>query len=260
MELYCYARSGPVEYIQPQFSPWVQEGISRDEAEKLQSIAAENFNRAIAQKDVYWTNGAEDYIAPGETREIGFHQSLRPGDAVFLQCSPQSQLGHYNLFGYGTVQDDLSVKSSIPVDDNEFPLPVTSSSATITRQVPTTVRETVTVTTTVAPATVTETITQEPTTRTVSVTAAPVTVTTTRQVPTTVRVTATPTREVSPPSRETTTVTTTVSAQANNEPEPQPRDSVGSVIGWVIGVLVALGFGGVAGFLARDFSIPGLRF
>lgn len=106
-------------------------------------------------------------------------------------------------------------------------------------------------TATVAPATVTETITQEPTAQTV---------TTTRQVPTTVHVTATPTRKVSPPNRETTTVTTTVSAQANNEPEPQSRDSVGSVIGWIIGILVALGLGGVAGFLSHDFSVPGLSF
>ena len=78
------------------------------------------------------------------------------------------------LFGYGTVQDDLSIKSSIPVDDNDFPLPPT------TLLVDTTVTETEIATQLVTEEPITETITLEPSTAIATATAV-------KSVPTTVR-------------------------------------------------------------------------
>lgn len=51
------------------------------------------------------------------------------------------------------------------------------------------------------------------------------------------------------------TVTKTVSAEPSDS-----GSSDGSVNGWIIGLLTALGLGGIAGFVAQTMSIPGLNF
>ncbi|MGJ4139525.1 hypothetical protein ACN4D3_10610 [Corynebacterium evansiae] len=51
------------------------------------------------------------------------------------------------------------------------------------------------------------------------------------------------------------TVAKTVSAEPSDS-----GSSDGSAIGWIIGLLTALGLGGIAGFMAQTMNIPGLNF
>ena len=173
--------------------------------------------------------------------EMSIYPPLKAGSGIYMTCTNQTQGGD-ELFAYGVVQSDLSVKSSIPVDDNEYPLSTTTPPAT---------------TTVTATATVTKSV---PTTVTKSV---PTTVT--KPVPTTVRqtvVSQSPAETVT--QTQTATVTSTVAAPTvTRTVSAEPSDSGssdGSVIGWIIGIFAALGLGGIAGFMAQNFNIPGLTF
>lgn len=225
VELYCAATATDEKYVKPMFAPWVQEGISYAEAQKLSSEAQTILDRAIYRDGVDPDYGYAYYLAPGETTEMPFSLSLKPRAGIYMHCYEQTH-GGSDLFAYGVVQSDLSVKSSIPVDDNEYPLPPTTppvtttvtATTTVTKSVPTTVRQTVV---SQLPA---ETVTQTQTATVTSTLAAP-------------------------------TVTKTVSAEPSDS-----GSSDGSVIGWIIGIFVALGLGGIAGFMAQSFNIPGLTF
>lgn len=251
LELRCHVQTGPDEYIKPQFSPWVQSGIPYSKAYALYSAAHTNYERAQSQSGAHLANAYETYIAPGSTREIKLAGKFIAGESVMISCDQQTG-SNLVLFGYGTVQDDLSIKSSIPVDDNDFPLPPT------TPPVVTTVTETETATQFVTEEPITETVTLEPSTVIATTTAV-------KSVPTTVRQTVVsqlPTETVT--QTQTATVTSTLAAPTVTKTvSAEPSDSGssdGSVIGWIIGIFVALGLGGIAGFMAQSSNIPGLTF
>ena len=147
------------------------------------------------------TTGSEDYIAPGEEIEFDLSFGMKPGWGVMLTCRPTKGTIGTVLVGYGEVQKDYSLKSTVPNVDRKFPTPPTTPVETITVTAP---AETTTVT---APA---ETV------------------------------------------RETVTTTATVTVSGGD------GSSSGSAIGWIIGLLLAFGLGGAAGFAAQN--LPNLPF
>lgn len=251
LELRCHVQTRPDEYIKPQVSPWVQSGSPYSKANALYSSAHTNYERAQSQAGTHLANAYETNIAPGSTREIKLAGRFIAGESVMVSCDQQTGSNRV-LFGYGTVQDDLSIKSSVPVDDNDFPLPPT------TLPVVTIVTET---------ENATQLVTEEPTTETVTLELSTViaTATAVKSVPTIVRQTV-----VSQPpaatvtQTQTATVTSTVAAptvtRTVSAESSVSGSSDGSVIGWIIGIFATLGHGGIAGFLAQNFNIPGLTF
>lgn len=233
VELYCTATATDEKYVKPIFAPWVQEGISYAKAQELSWEAGMILERARHRDGVTPTYGNVRFLAPGETKEMPFYPSLKAGSGIFMDCQDEIRGGSY-LYAYGVVQSDLSVKSSIPVDDNEYPLPPTTSPGTTTVIATTTVTEPVPTTVTKSvPTTVRQTVVSQPSAATVTQTQ-----------------TATVTSTLAAP-----TVTRTVSAEPSDS-----GSSDSSVIGWIIGIFAALGLGGIAGFLAQNFNIPGLTF
>lgn len=217
----------------------------------MYSAAHTNYERAQSQSGARLANAYEIFIAPCSTREIKLAGKFIAGESVMISCDQQTGSNQV-LFGYGTVQDDLSIKSSIPVDDIEFPLPPT------THPVVTTVTET---------ETVSQIVTEEPTTETVTLEPSTVIATTTvvKSVPTTVCQTVSsqlPAETVT--QTQTSTVTSTLAAPTvTRTVSAEPSDSGssdGSVVGWIIAIFAALDLGGIAGFLAQNFNIPGLTF
>ena len=255
-ELVCTAFIADPKYTKAMIDVWVN---STDSWNETASKAYERLNQ-LYRDEVRTGRGLHveaqrTYIAPGESVELAPDGEVSPGNGIFLRCSSQNT-NDTHLYGYGTIESDYSIKSSIPVANNSTPTP------------PTTPIPIATVTKLVTPAPITTTVTDEP-------------VTTTRVVPTTIRETATTTATkpipttvrqtvVSQPPAETvthtqtTTVTSTLAAPTvTRTVSAEPSDSGssdGSVIGWIIGILVALGLGGVAGFMAQNFNIPGLTF
>lgn len=233
VELDCRAEASDEKYVKPLFVPWVQEGISYNDAYKLYTEAEQNLQRALYRDGIAVEFSYVSYLAPGETMEMPFPSSFKAGWGINVHCVNQTQGGD-ELFAYGVVQPDLSVKSSIPVDDNEYPLPPTTPPVTTTVTATTTVTEPVPTTITKSvPTTVRQTVVSQPPAATVTQTQ-----------------TATVTSTLAAP-----TVTKTVSAEPSDS-----GSSDSSVIGWIIGIFAALGLGGIAGFLAQNFNIPGLTF
>ena len=110
-------------------------------------------------------------------------------------------------------------------------------------------------------------MTEEPTTETVTLELSTViaTATAVKSVPTIVRhtvVSQPPAATVT--QTQTATVTSTVAAptvtRTVSAESSVSGSSDGSVIGWIIGIFATLGHGGIAGFLAQNFNIPGLTF
>jgi len=279
-ELICTAYIAEPKYTKAMIDVWVNSTDSWNETahkayERVDQLHRDE-ERTGRRLHVLAQRG---YIAPGESVELAPDSEVSPSNGIFLECSSQNG-NETNLYGYGTIESDYSIKSSIPVANNSTPTPpatpipvatvtklvtpapitttVTDEPVTTTQLVPTTIRETATTTATEpVPTTIRETAT---TTATESV---PTTVT--KPVPTTVRQTVVsqfPAETVT--QTRTTTVTSTLAAPTvTRTVSAEPSDSGSSdssVIGWIIGIFAALGLGGIAGFLAQNFNIPGLTF
>ena len=227
-ELFCYVFGGPSHLVKPAYDVWLQDSSSREDAEAEVDRVSSRLRRAVADQVGGMTNGSQDYIAPGEEIEFDLSFGMKPGWGMLLTCRPKNSGVGTVLVGYGEVQKDYSLKSTVPNVDREFPTP------------PTTPVETTTVT---APAvTTTVTAPAEATTAT-----APA-VTTTVTAPAEATTVTAPAETV----QETVTTTATVTASGGD------GSSSGSAIGWIIGLLLAFGLGGAAGFAAQN--LPNLPF
>ena len=244
-ELHCYIFGGPAQLVKPAFDVWLQEGTTREQAEEVTDRLESQLRRTTANQVGGHTNGGERYIAPGEEVEIDLSFGMQPGWGTLLTCRPTSSALGTVLVGYGEVQDDYSLKSSVPDGNYKIPSPPTTPAETST--VTSTVTKTVVPEVSTVTATRTETATpaKETVTATQTVTAPPV-------APETTKVTSTVT-ETAQPQASVATVTKTVAA-----PHEGKGSSAGSTIGWIIGLLLALGLGGAAGFAAQ--YLPNLPF
>lgn len=255
-ELVCTAFIADPKYTKAMIDVWVN---STDPWSETANKAYERLNQLYRDEARtgrrLHVEAQRTYIAPGESVELAPDGEVSPSNGIFLRCSSQNT-NETHLYGYGTIESDYSIKSSIPVANNSTPTP------------PATPIPVATVTKLVTPAPMTTTVTDEP-------------VTTTQLVPTTIRETATTTATESVPTTvrqtvvsqppaatvtqtQTATVTSTLAAPTVTKTvSAEPSDSGssdGSVIGWIIGIFAALGLGGIAGFLAQNFNIPGLTF
>ena len=244
-ELHCYTFGGPAQLVKPAFDVWLQEGTTREQAEEVKDRLESQLRRATAHQVGGRTNGGERYIAPGEEVEIDLSFGMQPGWGMLLTCRPTRGAIGIVLVGYGEVQDDYSLKSSVPDVDQKIPSPPTTPAKTVT--------VTSTVTKTVVPeastVTATRTVTATPAKETVTATQ---TVTALPAAPETATVTSTVT-ETAQPQASVATVTKTMPA-----PDEGKGSSAGSTIGWIIGLLLALGLGGAAGLAAQN--LPNLPF
>ena len=269
-ELFCSLTLGAKQYIDPIFVPWNKPGVSYGGADRLSSVAGEDFSRMTSQKTIKkWNLSQQHYFGSGETRNFtwldGFPDaSPVPNEGIVLECHPEH--GYKTvLIGYGTVQNDLSVKSD-HLPTVAAPTPKPDAKETVTVSVPTTVWNTTTVS---APAPV-------PATKTITATTTaqePKPVTTTVRETTTVTVTEkaknstadTTTPSTKEPTAVTSTVTATVTktvpttdtpeAPQNPVPVTPKEQNIDELIGWIIGIFVALGIGGALGFAANNLPL-----
>ena len=245
-ELFCYVFGGPSHLVKPAYDVWLQDSSSREDAEAEVDRVSSRLRRAVADQVGGMTNGSQDYIAPGEEIEFDLSFGMKPGWGMLLTCRPKNSGVGTVLVGYGEVQKDYSLKSTVPNVDRKFPTPPTTPVETITVTAPV---KTTTVTAPVETTTVTAPV------KTTTVTAPAETTTVTAPVKTTTVTAPAETTTVTAPAetvRETVTTTATVTASGGD------GSSSGSAIGWIIGLLLAFGLGGAAGFAAQN--LPNLTF
>lgn len=162
-ELFCYVFGGPSHLVKPAYDVWLQNGSSREDAEAEVDRVKSRLRRAVSDQVGGMTNGSQDYIAPGEEIEFDLSFGMKPGWGMLLTCRPKNSGVGTVLVGFGEVQEDYSIKSTVPNVDRKFPTPPTTPVETITVTAPvktTTVTAPAETTTMTAPAeTVQETVT-----------------------------------------------------------------------------------------------------